>query len=273
MAICYALTEVAADEKLSTDPAQVAATYTEPLKYQDALNAPDRVLWKAALDLEYSTLEKMGCWRVVKISTLPPGVKPITCKWVLKIKPKFANGVYEKHKARIVARGFEQRKRGDNFQSFSPTASQVSLRLVLALTASPGFLSVDLDATSALLISAPVQDNEQVYMTAVPGYPLPPGHCLHVVKSIYGLATAPLAFYNLCVDVFTKVGLQRLRTDECVFIKYAWNIKGKDSHLKTRSADLDVLSSFVDVPEGNRVYPSCPGPSLYRDAHRGPICR
>jgi hypothetical protein len=36
-----------------------------------------------------------------------------------------------------------------------------------------------------------------------------------------GLATAPLAFYNLCVDVFTKVGLQRLRTDECVFIKYA----------------------------------------------------
>jgi hypothetical protein len=44
----------------------------------------------------------MGCWRVVKISTLPPGVKPITCKWVLKFK--FANGVYEKHKARIVAR-------------------------------------------------------------------------------------------------------------------------------------------------------------------------
>jgi hypothetical protein len=44
LAICYALTEVVADEKLSTNPAQVAATYTEPLKYQDALIAPDRVL-------------------------------------------------------------------------------------------------------------------------------------------------------------------------------------------------------------------------------------
>ena len=210
---------------------------------------------KLRLDLEYHTLEKMGCWRVVKISTLPPGVKLISCKWVLKLK--YTNGVYEKHKARIVARGFEQRKGVDYFQSFSPTASQVSLRLVLALTASPGFLSVDLDATSAF-ISAPLQGNEQVYMTAVPGYPLPPGHCLHVVKSIYGLATAPLAFYNLCVDVFTKVGLHRLRTDECVFIKYAWNIKGKDSQLKALSADLDVLSSLVDVPEGARVYPSCP---------------
>ena len=82
------------------------------------------MLWKAALDLEYNTLEKMGCWRVVKISALPPGVKPITCKWVLKLK--FANEVYEKHKARIVARGFEQRKGVDYFHSFSPTASQVT---------------------------------------------------------------------------------------------------------------------------------------------------
>jgi hypothetical protein len=129
--------------------------------------------------------------------------KPITCKWVLKLK--FAYGVYEKHKARIVARGFEQRNGVDYFQSFSPTASQVSFRLVLALTASPGFLSVDLDATSAFT-SAPLQDNEQVYMTSVP-----------------------------------KFGVQRLRTDECVFIKYAWNIKDKDPHLKARSADLVVL--------------------------------
>jgi hypothetical protein len=30
------------------------------------------------------------------------------------------------------------------------------------------------------------------------------------------------------------------------------------SHLKALSTDLDVLSSLVDVPEGNRIYPSCP---------------
>ena len=84
VAICYHLTEVAADEKLSTNQAQVTATYTKPLKYQDALVAADRLLWKAALDLEYNTLDKMGCWRVVKISTVPPGVKPITWQMGLK---------------------------------------------------------------------------------------------------------------------------------------------------------------------------------------------
>jgi len=75
--------------------------------------------------------------------------------------------VCEKHKARIVARGFEQRKGVDCFQSFSTTASQVSLHLILAFTGSPGFLSVD---TTSAFISAPLQANEQVYMTAVPGY-------------------------------------------------------------------------------------------------------
>jgi hypothetical protein len=52
---------VVADEKFSTNPAQVEATYTERFKYQNTLITPDRVFWKAALDLEYNTLEKMGC--------------------------------------------------------------------------------------------------------------------------------------------------------------------------------------------------------------------
>ncbi len=118
VAVCYSyhLTSVAADEKLSTNPAQVAVTYTEPLKYQDALNAPDRVLWKTVLALEYHTLEKMGCWRVVKISAFPPIVKFISCKWVVKLK--YTNDVYEEHKAHIVGRGFEQRKGVDYFQSY-----------------------------------------------------------------------------------------------------------------------------------------------------------
>jgi hypothetical protein len=100
----------------------------------------------------------------------------ISCKWVVKLK--YTNVVYEKHKA-------EQRKGVDYFQNFSPTASQVNLLLVLVLTVSPDFLSVDLDTTLAFM-SVPLQGNKQVYMTVVTGYPLPPGLCLHVVKSIYG---------------------------------------------------------------------------------------
>jgi hypothetical protein len=42
------------------------------------------------------------------------------------VKLKYTNGVYEKHKARIVARGFEQRKGVDYFQSYCLSGKLVS---------------------------------------------------------------------------------------------------------------------------------------------------
>jgi hypothetical protein len=36
----------------------------------------------------------------------PPGVRPITCKWLYKIETRF-NGSLERYKARLVARDFQ----------------------------------------------------------------------------------------------------------------------------------------------------------------------
>jgi hypothetical protein len=73
----------------------------------------------------------MVCWEVVDIDTLPEDTNLIGVKWVFKIK--FKNGEYDRHKSRIVALGYQQRKDVDYFASFSPTASYVTIRLVLAL--------------------------------------------------------------------------------------------------------------------------------------------
>jgi hypothetical protein len=59
----------------------------------------------------------------------------------------------------------------DYFESFAPTDSHITIRLVLAVTAIPGFFSYDYDAVCAF-ISAPLPVSERVYMKAVPGYPL-----------------------------------------------------------------------------------------------------
>lgn len=42
-----------------------------------------------------------------ELEDLPPGIKPIFCKWVFKLKPGI-NGTPDRKKARLVARGFEQ---------------------------------------------------------------------------------------------------------------------------------------------------------------------
>ena len=74
----------------------------------------------------------MGCWEVVDIDTLPNDASLIGVKWVFKLKYK--NGEYERHKARIVALGYQQRKNVDYVASFSPTTSYVTIRLVHCLT-------------------------------------------------------------------------------------------------------------------------------------------
>lgn len=47
-----------------------------------------------------------------------------------------------------------------------------------------------------------------------------------------------------------------IRTDEgdCVFIKYVWNIKVEDFHLKYPSGFLDIVSNLVDVTQSDLPY-------------------
>ena len=73
---------------------------------------------------------------------------------------------------RVFAKGYLQ-KRTSDFNSFSPTASQVILlRVILALTAMVGFKSWDLDVTCAF-INAPLSKGQKLCEKPIEGYLLP----------------------------------------------------------------------------------------------------
>jgi hypothetical protein len=72
--------------------------------------------------------------KICNRSILPNGLKPITYKWILKIKYK-ANGTIQKYKFHIIAKGFTQVPSVDFGETFSPMVELTIVWNLLALTA------------------------------------------------------------------------------------------------------------------------------------------
>ena len=63
----------------------------------------------------------------------PKDVKPISCKWVYKIKT-CPDGSIERYKAHMVVRGFLQHYGLDYDETFSLVSKIATVRVLLALT-------------------------------------------------------------------------------------------------------------------------------------------
>lgn len=65
---------------------------------------------------EIAALESNKTWELVP---LPPGKKPIGCRWVCKVKYQ-PDGSIERFKARLFVKGYTQQYEIDYEDTFSP---------------------------------------------------------------------------------------------------------------------------------------------------------
>ena len=140
-------------------------TLRELRSYKEAMNLPDADKWHKATELE---IQSIITNHVFKVVDLPRGKRAISARWVYKRKLG-PDGEILKHKARLVARGFQQRE-GINFnETFSGVVKPGSYRILFALTAILGWVSHQMDVKTAFL-NADMQ--EEIYVNPPNPYAL-----------------------------------------------------------------------------------------------------
>ena len=86
---------------------------------------------KNHMEAEMNSMNTNDVWDLEEISN---GAKTVDCKWVYKTKLD-SQGNIERYKARLMAKGFTQRKGIYYNETFSPVSCKDSFSIIMALVA------------------------------------------------------------------------------------------------------------------------------------------
>ena len=183
----------------------------EPISFQEAIANKK---WKDAMDEEIRAIEKNDTWELTK---LPKGHKPIGVKWIYKTKRK-ANGDVERHKARLVVKGYSQRHGIDYDEVFAPVVRLETIRLIIALAAHNHWKIHQMDVKSAFLNGIL---EEEVYVEQPLGYEVKgeEDKVLRLKKALYGLKQAPRAWNSKIDKYFQEKKYMKCPYEHALYIK------------------------------------------------------
>jgi hypothetical protein len=148
---------------------------------------------------------------------LPRQKKSIGVKWVYKTILN-EKGQIEKHKERLVSKGFSQQPSIDYFQTFAPVARLDTVRTLLAIAAQHKWKVYQMDFKSAFLNGIL---EEGVYVDQPPGFEVQehPAKVYQLKKALYGLKKAPRAWYSRIDTYLIKSGFSRSQNEPTLYTK------------------------------------------------------
>jgi hypothetical protein len=161
-----------------------------------------------------NSLQKNDTYELVE---LPKGKKAPKNKWVFKLK-RDSNGKLAKHKARLVVKGFAQKKGIDFNEIFSPVVNVSSIRVNLGLTACLDLELEQLDVKTAFLHG---DLKEEIYMEQPEGFEVKGKEHLvcKLKKSLYGLKQAPRQWYKKFDSFMVGHGYKKTEANHCFYFR------------------------------------------------------
>lgn len=189
-----------------------AVVTDEPMTYAEAVKRPDAKHWVEAMDDEMSSLKKNKVWTLVE---RPKNTNIVTNRWVYKVKRK-PNGEVDRHRARLVARGFTQVHGVDYSETYVPVANMLTVRMLLAYAAIINLKFRQFDIKTAFLYG---NLEEDVYMEQPDGYKDETNRVCALKKSLYGLKQAPRQWNKEFSNFLKSLKLKESKFDRCVYFR------------------------------------------------------
>ncbi|KAM1774746.1 hypothetical protein ACFX12_044082 [Malus domestica] len=163
---------------------------------------------------ELQALNNNQTWSVVD---LPKGKRAVESRWIYKTK-FHSNGNIERHKARLVARGFTQTYGIDYKETFSLVAKMSTVRVLLFVAVNLDWSLFQMDVKNAFLHG---DLEEEVYMKLPPEHPQEheTNKVCKLHKAIYGLKQSPRAWYSKLSSVLEAAGFTKSHADSSLFVR------------------------------------------------------
>ena len=173
-------------------------------------------------------IQKNNTWTLVD---RPEGRKVIGMKWIYRTKLNVDNSI-NKHKARLVVKGYAQIFGVDYSDTFAPVARLDTIRLLLAISAQKGWKVFQLDVKSAFL-NGVLQ--EEIYVKQPDGFVIQgvEDKVYLLQKALYGLKQAPRAWYSRIDEHLLNLGFVKSLSEATLYVKL------KDN-------DVLIVSLYVD---------------------------
>jgi hypothetical protein len=186
-----------------------------PTTIAEAYASPDAEYWKDAIHSEMDSVTANGTWEV---TDRPMGCKPVGCKWVFKKKLRH-DGTIEKHKARLVTKGYTQKEGEDLYDTYSPVARLTTIRVLLSLAAPHGLLVHQMDVKTTFLNG---ELEKEIYMDQPDEFIAQgqEGKVCRLFKSLYGLKQAPKQWHEKFDKILTSTGFAVNEANTCVYYRY-----------------------------------------------------
>eukprot|EP00253_Pinus_taeda_P022423 PITA_22423 len=166
------------------------------------------------MDEEINAIERNKTCDLVE---LPKGKEVIGVKWVYKTKGN-AEGKIERHKGRLVVKGYKQQYGRDYEETFALVARMETVRVVLSIAAQNKWKVYQMDVKLAFLNGVLM---EEVYIEQPPGYEKKGQEhkVCRLKKALYGLKHAPRAWYSRIDSYLQENGFEKCEGEPTLYIK------------------------------------------------------